>query len=76
MRKISIAIILLLTFAFIFASLAASYVGSAKSNKYHYSSCEWAQKINPQSLVRFNSTKEARAAGYVACKVCRPPADD
>lgn len=55
------------------ASGNGPFVGSAKSNKYHYPSCQWAQKIAPSNLVTFSSSAEARAAGYVACKVCRPP---
>ena len=50
------------------------YVGSSKSNKYHYTWCRWAKKINDSNLVIFNSVEEARNAGYVPCKVCKPPA--
>ncbi len=49
------------------------FVGSKKSDKYHYTWCRWAQKIKSSNLVTFNSVKEALEAGYVACKVCRPP---
>jgi micrococcal nuclease len=49
------------------------FVGSAKSNKYHYSTCEWALKIKPENEVTFNSSEEARNAGYIPCKVCSPP---
>ena len=49
------------------------FVGSAKSNKYHYPECEWAQKILPENLVKFNNPEEARNGGYIACKVCSPP---
>ena len=52
------------------------YVGSKKSNKYHYTSCQWAQKIKLENKVVFKSVKEAQQAGYVACKVCMPPAKD
>jgi micrococcal nuclease len=50
-----------------------SFVGSARSDKYHYPSCEWAQKISPSNEVWFSSPQDARASGYVPCKVCRPP---
>ena len=79
MRKIiRIVFVLGVVFSFVCLSLAAEYkyVGSAKSNKYHYTSCEWAAKINPQNLVTFKSPKEALDAGYVPCKVCRPPTKD
>jgi hypothetical protein len=79
MRKIiRIVFVLAVVFSFVYLSLAAEYkyVGSSKSNKYHYPTCEWAAKISPQNLVTFNSAKEALAAGYVPCKVCRPPTKD
>lgn len=70
---VSIALILSTALA-----LAADYkyIGSAKSNKYHYPACTWAQRIKPTNLVWFVSTKEVRATGYVPCKVCKPPAED
>jgi methylphosphotriester-DNA--protein-cysteine methyltransferase len=80
MKKIRIltAIIILTIFSIVCLSLAADYkyVGSAKSNKYHYPDCRWAQKIKSENLVTFKSAKEALAAGYVPCKVCKPPTKD
>jgi methylphosphotriester-DNA--protein-cysteine methyltransferase len=73
MRKIiRIVFVLGVVSSFVCLSLAAEYkyVGSSKSNKYHYPSCEWAAKISPQNLVTFKTAKEALNAGYVACKVC------
>ena len=55
---------------------AKKYVGSNQSNKYHYPSCEWAQKIKSANEIRFKSIAEALAKGYVACKVCKPPSSD
>jgi len=52
------------------------YVGSKNSTKYHYTWCKWAQKINPNNKVVFNSAQEAQAAGYIPCKVCKPPMKD
>jgi hypothetical protein len=49
------------------------FVGSIKSNKYHYPSCEWAQKIKPENEICFSSSADARSQGYVPCKVCNPP---
>lgn len=49
------------------------FVGSAKSNKYHYPSCQWAQKISPSNEVWFSGSQDARNQGYVPCKVCSPP---
>jgi methylphosphotriester-DNA--protein-cysteine methyltransferase len=70
-----LALLLVVTFALASISLATDYqfVGSKKSDKYHYPSCEWAQKIKPENLVTFTSAQEALKAGYVPCKVCRPP---
>jgi methylphosphotriester-DNA--protein-cysteine methyltransferase len=52
------------------------YVGSNKSDKYHFPNCKWALKIKPANLVTFQSAKEALAAKYVPCKVCKPPVKD
>jgi methylphosphotriester-DNA--protein-cysteine methyltransferase len=71
-------IILLVILSIVFLSMAADYkyVGSSKSNKYHYPTCKWALKIHPDNLVTFKSAKEALDKGYVPCKVCRPPTKD
>lgn len=50
----------------------AVYHGSAKSDKYHLTSCQWAQKIAPNNLLIFKNKTEAAAKGYVPCKVCKP----
>jgi hypothetical protein len=55
---------------------AGEYVASKHSNKYHYVWCKWAKKINPDNLIVFHTAKEAQAAGYVPCKVCKPPVKD
>jgi micrococcal nuclease len=39
------------------------FVGSSKSNKYHYPSCSAAKKIAPANLVTFACSAEARAGG-------------
>lgn len=48
------------------------FVGSIKSDKYHYPSCQWAKKIKPENEIWFSSSQDARNQGYVACKVCSP----
>jgi len=53
-----------------------AYVGSRNSNKYHYTWCKWAQKVKPSNKVVFNSAQEAIQAGYIPCKVCKPPVKD
>jgi beta-lactamase superfamily II metal-dependent hydrolase len=50
-----------------------AFVGSVKSNKYHYPSCQWAQKIKPSNEIWFSGSADARAHGYVPCGVCHPP---
>lgn len=52
---------------------SGAFVGSSKSNKYHYPSCQWAQKISPANEIWFSSSQDARNQGYVPCKVCSPP---
>ena len=81
MVRIKFSIIaFILAIVFLNASLVGAtdykYVGTKRSNKYHYSSCRWAKKIKADNLRTFNSSKEAQAAGYVPCKVCRPPGKD
>lgn len=49
------------------------FVGSTESNKYHYPSCRWAEKIKPEHEIWFSSSQDAQSHGYVACKVCSPP---
>jgi beta-lactamase superfamily II metal-dependent hydrolase len=49
------------------------FVGSSKSDKYHYPSCSAAKKIKPANLVTFSSSADARAQGYVPCGICHPP---
>jgi hypothetical protein len=72
-RKASLIVVFLMV-SVLFASLAfAEFLGSRHSNKYHYPSCRWAQKIKPANLVRFETPEAAIKAGYVPCKVCRPP---
>ena len=48
------------------------YVGSRNSNKYHLPDCRYAQNIDEANRVGWMSRAEAEAAGYEACKVCKP----
>jgi hypothetical protein len=52
------------------------FVASKNSDKYHFPSCKWALRISPKNLVKFKSAKEALGAGYIPCKVCKPPTQD
>ena len=49
------------------------FVGSIKSNKYHYPSCPSAKSIHPENEIWFSSSEDARAHGYVPCGRCHPP---
>lgn len=55
------------------SSSSGQFVGSKKSDKYHYPSCQWAKQILPQNEIWFSSVADAKAKGYVPCKVCKPP---
>ncbi len=48
------------------------YLGSIKSNKYHYPTCKYVETINPENLIGFHSKAEAEAAGYYPCTYCDP----
>jgi methylphosphotriester-DNA--protein-cysteine methyltransferase len=76
--RISVSIIVLVVFSVICLAFAADYkyVGSSKSNKYHYPTCQLAGKIKLENLVTFKSVKETLAALYIPCKVCKPPIKD
>jgi micrococcal nuclease len=49
------------------------YIGSKKSKVYHLPHCTLAQKLISAESSVFNTVKEAVDAGYVPCKICRPP---
>ncbi len=48
------------------------FVGSIKSNKYHYPECRWAKKISPKNEIWFSSSLDAKMKGYMPCEVCHP----
>ncbi|HEY3244414.1 MAG TPA: hypothetical protein VGM03_13800 [Phycisphaerae bacterium] len=54
------------------APASSGVVGSRNSNVYHRPDCEWAQKIAPGNLVKYNSAKEAAADGRKPCGKCKP----
>jgi len=76
MKKTFIGLLLgcfILTFCGLAITGDTKFVGSKNSTKYHYTWCKWAQRIKPSNMVVFNSPEEATGAGYVPCKVCKPP---
>jgi hypothetical protein len=77
-KRSVIVIVLAIVFRVTSVAIALDYkyVWSKNSNKYHYPTCRSAQKIKPENLVTFKSANDAKAAGYVPCKVCNPPVTD
>ena len=49
------------------------YVGSIKSNKYHFPTCRYAKTILPKNKIWFTNIADAQTAGYVPCRGCNPP---
>ncbi len=49
------------------------FVGSTKSDKYHWPTCSSAKKILPENEIWFSSVQEALNAKYVPCGICKPP---
>lgn len=70
-RKLALVLLVVLLLAV--PVISAEYWGSARSDKYHYPTCRWDKKILTTNLVVFSSPEDARAAGYIPCKVCKPP---
>jgi len=52
---------------------SGQFVGSIKSNKYHYPNCRAAKNIKDENKIWFASSEDARAHGYVPCSICNPP---
>lgn len=43
-----------------------------KSHKFHRADCRFATGIAEENRIGFSSAAEAKAAGYIPCKVCNP----
>jgi micrococcal nuclease len=48
------------------------YVGSIKSDVFHYPSCFYVDRIKPENIIWFSSREDAIANGYRPCKKCCP----
>ena len=73
MKKFFAAVVTIFFLTAAFASvLASSYVGNAKTKKFHYADCSMVGKMNPANKVYMNTRDEAINAGYVPCKRCNP----
>lgn len=53
-------------------TVQGKYVGSIKSDKYHYPSCRHAEAILIENQLWFDSEAEAVGEGYEPCGVCKP----
>jgi len=51
---------------------AGSVIASRTRLIYHRPNCDWARKISGSNRTPFTSSRDAQAAGYRACRVCRP----
>lgn len=49
-----------------------TYIGSLKSDKFHYPTCRWAKKITSKNEVWFKDKADAQAHGYQSCGSCNP----
>lgn len=49
------------------------WVGSKHTYEYHFPGCSIAQHIPLPSKIWFDTTMQAKAAGYHPCSVCKPP---
>jgi hypothetical protein len=52
------------------ASALAPYVGSRRSDKYHYPWCSGAKRISPENRIQFRSAQAAADAGYEPAQNC------
>ncbi len=54
------------------AGTGVRYTGSDSTNIYCFPSCRHARRTMARHEVHFHSAEEAAAAGYRACRICRP----
>ena len=54
------------------ATVKYYYVGNKHTKVYHKIDCRYVKLIKKSHKVYFKTKKQAKKAGYRACKVCRP----
>ncbi len=54
------------------ASNATEYWASAKAEKFHLPTCEWAEKISDDNKIIYHSRDDAIEDGKVPCGACNP----
>lgn len=72
----AVILVLILLSASALLALDYKYVGSKNSLIYHYPTCYFAKATKPEHLVTFKSAREAKSAGYLPCRLCKPPWKD
>jgi hypothetical protein len=48
------------------------FIANKNSDVYHHLDCNWAKKIKPGHVVKFNSAKDAEFQNYLPCRSCNP----
>ena len=66
-----LVLIIVLALALVGCSKGA-FVGSRLSNVYHDPSCAWADSLDSDREVWFQSAEEAAEYGYSPCETCLP----
>ena len=54
------------------SSGASEYWASAKAEKFHLPTCEWAEKISEDNKIIYQSREEAIEDGKIPCGACNP----
>ena len=54
------------------ASGSTEYWASAKADKFHLPTCEWAEKISDGNKIVYQSREDAIKDGKEPCSVCNP----
>lgn len=52
-------------------NMSGIVVASKSGKKYHFPWCSGAKQISPKNKITFNSTEEARSAGYTPASNCK-----
>ena len=54
------------------AAGAGAFFGKRGLKKFHRPGCAFGERIHAEDRVYFKTVEEATAAGYEACKICKP----
>ena len=67
-----IAVTVLLTFVLPIIAFATTYVGNARTYKFHYQGCRAERRMSEYNRIYFSSRQEAIDYGMVPCLICNP----